>query len=260
MLIDDIKKYDGFTTQEMNIRDYILNNPDSILDFNSNELAKASYTSPSAVIRFCKKLGFIGFADFRKAFIFNYRKTVHTNNISLKKDTSIKESVTIVTNVYDLIIEQTRYNLDITTLTRVINYVSSAKKVDFYASDINFSKAQLYCIRLNSLGINAQAFNAINKNYLRSINTSEVVSFVITHSGSNQHIIETADVLKNMGIRVIGISGGLHNKFSAHCDVNIQLYTQNDAPAHTIYYSLSLEYIFDILYANLYIRHTNENL
>lgn len=134
------------------------------------------------------------------------------------------------------------------------------KKVDFYASDINFSKAQLYCIRLNSLGINAQAFNTINKNYLRTVNVNETVSFVITHSGSNQHLIDIADTLKNVGIRVIGISGQFHNKFCSHCDENIYLYTENEAPAHTIYYGLSLEYIFDIIYANLYIRYTNENL
>lgn len=260
MLIDDIRNYDGFTSQEINIRDYILNNPDSILDFNSNELAKASYTSPTAVIRFCKKIGFMGFSDFHKAFIFDYRKTIHTKNLQLKKTTSIKESVVIVSNIYDLIIEQTRYNFDISTLTRVINYLSRAKKVDFYASDINFSKAQLYCIRLNSLGINAQAFNTINKNYLRTVNASETVSFVITHSGSNQHLIDIADALKNMGIRVIGISGQFHNKFCSHCDENIYLYTQNSAPAHTIYYGLSLEYIFDIIYVNLYTRYSNENL
>ena len=66
MIIDKIKALDHLTIQEKYLVDYILDNPDDILQKNINELAQLSYTSTATVSRLCKKLGFKGYKDFNK--------------------------------------------------------------------------------------------------------------------------------------------------------------------------------------------------
>lgn len=45
---------------------------------------------------------------------------------------------------------------------RTLNYMIQAKQIDFYANDNNYSEVQSACLKLNTLGIRAQAFNTLS--------------------------------------------------------------------------------------------------
>ena len=51
MIIDKMCALKNLTSQERAVVEYILDNPKDLLDMNVSELAKASYTSSSTVIR-----------------------------------------------------------------------------------------------------------------------------------------------------------------------------------------------------------------
>lgn len=66
MLIEEkLTKQELFTTTEKRIADYIRRNIEAAVYMTIEELAKATYTSHSAIIRLCKKMGFSGFKEFR---------------------------------------------------------------------------------------------------------------------------------------------------------------------------------------------------
>ena len=54
------------TPTEKEIADYILDNASLICNLTIREFAENTYSSPSSIVRFCKKLGFEGFNDFQK--------------------------------------------------------------------------------------------------------------------------------------------------------------------------------------------------
>lgn len=59
---------DGFTKGERHIAEYLLDNPDCIFKTNSiTDLAQAMGSSNTSLIRFCQKLGYQGFGEFRFA-------------------------------------------------------------------------------------------------------------------------------------------------------------------------------------------------
>ena len=60
-----IQRHTGLTQTERHLRDYILRYPEKVAQMNARELAQASFTSPSAVIRFCQKFGYKGLKDFK---------------------------------------------------------------------------------------------------------------------------------------------------------------------------------------------------
>ncbi len=74
MLIEEkLTKQELFTTTEKRIVDYIRRNIEAAVYMTIEELAKATYTSHSAIIRLCKKMGFSGFKEFR----FELGREVH---------------------------------------------------------------------------------------------------------------------------------------------------------------------------------------
>ncbi len=53
---------------EESITDFILGWGKDLIKYSTRNIAKSTYTSP--VIRLCKKLGFIGFEDFKRNRLF----------------------------------------------------------------------------------------------------------------------------------------------------------------------------------------------
>ena len=63
-----IKYQDNFTDLEKGIANYILDHKDYIVDLKITDLAEITYTSPSTISRFCKKLGEKNYNDFKIHF------------------------------------------------------------------------------------------------------------------------------------------------------------------------------------------------
>ena len=65
MILEQIKNPDFFNNSEQNMIYFLQNNLNSFDQVTLNKMAKESFSSTSSVLRFCKKLGFDGFKDFK---------------------------------------------------------------------------------------------------------------------------------------------------------------------------------------------------
>ncbi|MCD8028061.1 MAG: hypothetical protein LUF02_05240 [Erysipelotrichaceae bacterium] len=81
MLIDKMNELKQITSQEEAVIEYINDNLKAVLDMICNELAKASYTSSSTIIRLCKKLGFKGYLEFKVAYTSEYAQMMEEKEI-----------------------------------------------------------------------------------------------------------------------------------------------------------------------------------
>ena len=78
LVLEKLKDQDQFTLTEKRIAEYILDNTAQIPSIYIQELAKKTYSSHSAVIRLCKKLGFSGFRAFKLAVSEVVHSNLHT--------------------------------------------------------------------------------------------------------------------------------------------------------------------------------------
>lgn len=67
-LLYKLEYQDNFTDLKKGIANYILDHKDYIVDLKMTDLAEITYTSPSTISRFCKKLGGKSYNDFRIHF------------------------------------------------------------------------------------------------------------------------------------------------------------------------------------------------
>ena len=130
MIIDKIKALDHLTIQEKYLVDYILGNPDDILQKNINELAQLSYTSTATVSRLCKKLGFKGYKDFKYQYAAEYSHLLELKSDleiePFSSDSSIKDALNKIEILHRRSIEYTKSLLDKQTLERIINLFKTA--------------------------------------------------------------------------------------------------------------------------------------
>lgn len=249
MIAEKIKVY-SFTSQEQALADYINSNPECILENNAKELAKLTYTSSSTIVRFAKKLGFTGYPAMQLQYTKEYTIKNQYHNYTVTKETPIKEVVDVVENLYQYVMQETKQMISKDVLVRIINYMLQAKKIDFYASDINYSRIQSMCLKLSTINIQSQAYNALNENYISSINPKECLSFVISHSGKNKSMIDIAYRLRQHNITTIALTSNIDHSLSLVCNESLFMFSSDDS-LHAIQYGLSLEYLLDIIFTCL---------
>lgn len=253
MILQQLQRVKDLTFQEQAIASYILNNPDCILENNAKELAKLTFTSSSTIVRFCKKLGYQGYPHFQLQYTKEYSLELQYHNHLVTKDMLVKEVIDVVDNLYHYVVEETKNMLSKETLVRVVNYMLQAKKIDFYASDINYSRIQSMCLKLSTLNIQAQAYNALNQSYLRSVHPKDCLSFVVSHSGKNSSMIDIAYALRKQNVTTIALTSNIEHSLALVCNESLYMFSCDD-DLHAIQYGLSLEYLLDVLYSCLVVK------
>lgn len=59
---------------------YFLDNSDKIKNMTIQDVAKNAYTSTASIVRFCKKLGYSGFSEFKVAIMYYFEDKINVNN------------------------------------------------------------------------------------------------------------------------------------------------------------------------------------
>ena len=154
------------TKQEQLFVQYIQNHPHVLFENNAKEIAKLTQVSAPTIIRFTQKLGFQGFNDFQRNYIQEYTLQKEMKNNALDASSSIKDIIQHLPTIYEKIFIETQKLTKQESFVRTINYILQAKQIDFYANDNNYSEVQSACLKLNSLGVRAQSFNALNQDYV----------------------------------------------------------------------------------------------
>lgn len=66
-LLKKIELANNFSSVERILGKYVLENGEKVLNMSTKELAKATFTSPASIVRFCRKLEYEGYNDFKIA-------------------------------------------------------------------------------------------------------------------------------------------------------------------------------------------------
>lgn len=73
MIIEKLMKQADFTDVEKSIAAYLMKNGFDVKNMSIQSLARATFSSPSTITRFCRKLGLDGYKNFRFCFIQNMK-------------------------------------------------------------------------------------------------------------------------------------------------------------------------------------------
>ncbi|MFE6075371.1 MurR/RpiR family transcriptional regulator [Paenibacillus sp. NPDC057886] len=253
ILLQKLKYTEKLTAQEKHIVEYIRNNPEVVFDCTAHELAQKTFTSSSTIVRLCKKLGTKGYPDFQLKLALEYQQApsaFQPHDPPYIEQGNVLASIDSVPYLYQQALDETRRMLNASVLLRIVNWVKQAGRIDIYGSDMNYYLAQQACTKWNELGISAIAHNSPNMHYLNTMNPSaSTLSFVISHTGENQSMIDAARILSNKRMNVIAVTVNNLSTLSKQCDATLLTYGYNEQLRLSKMSSMvSVLYIFDILY------------
>ena len=195
---------------EMAVIDFILKHPDEASRLTIYKLAEKTFSSPSTIIRLCKKNGYTGYKDFSKDLIYEQaiRSNYKEKNISdLTRTDEVDEIVKKVTHKNILSLEETAQLIDNDVIKATVEKILTCEKLSIFgigASLIVAKDAQLKFTRINKMSYVSEDWHT---QLLMAKNMSEKdVALIISYSGQTEEMITCAKVAKENGAKIISIT------------------------------------------------------
>lgn len=195
---------------EKAIIDFILKNPEETSRLTIYELAERTYTSPSSIIRLCKKNGYSGFKDFSKELIYerairaSYKKQTITD---LSPSDGTDDIIAKVTHKNILSLEETQAMLDPEVLEACVLSIYNCERLSIFgigASQIVAKDAQLKFTRINKMAFVSEDWHT-QLLYAKTMSDKDV-ALVISYSGKTAEMVQCAQTAKDNGATVISIT------------------------------------------------------
>lgn len=265
-LIKIKERWDEFTPSDKKIGEYIIDNPEQIVNYNTLQLAEIIKTSQSAIIRFIKKIGYKGYIDFK----IDVAKSLEENNEFLldeviSKNESIENIISKSKNNVLATVEKTYALINTEAINRAIADINKANNI--YLAGVGSSglicEDFSYKLQRSGKKVFYQVDAHTNLALVSNIDKDDLL-IAISYSGLTKEILIASEYAKKVGAKVISISKSL-NSTLAHNSNELLLIPEIEREMRygAISSRLSSQIITDILYYGYVAANTdkvNENM
>lgn len=265
-LIKIKERWDEFTPSDKKIGEYIVDNPEQIVNYNTLELADLIDTSQSAIIRFIKKIGYKGYIDFK----IDVAKSLEESNDFfpdevITKNESIENIISKSKNNVLATVEKTYALIDTEAIKRAIKDINKANNI--YLAGVGSSglicEDFSYKLQRSGKKVFYQVDAHTNLALVTNIDKDDLL-IAISYSGLTKEILIASEYAKKVGAKVISISKSL-NSTLAHNSNELLLIPEIEREMRygAISSRLSSQIITDILYYGYVAANTekvNENM
>lgn len=204
---------DSYSPSMRRIADVILARPQVVLENTITELARACDTSETSVVRFCRTLGFPGFAPMKLQLAVELATesaqfgfdAEHGSDI--RPSDSLSEMVWKVASAETLGIQETAERLDLDALQHVIGRVDKAGKTLLYGVGASNASAQDLAEKLLRIGTTAIGFQDAHSAVVSAaLATSEDVAIAFSHSGRTRETVAFLRAARDRGCFTVAIT------------------------------------------------------
>lgn len=162
----------------------VIENIADIFVLNIETLAQISYSSPTTIIRFVKRLGFKSYTDFRQKLSSSYQQFIISE--PERRYTFLNDfTETNIEYFYNMSIEalkKTYENIDLNYLNKIVDKLINASSVVIIGNCYSMEIFYLLQITLNMYNIPCFIFkqNKILKDYLTMIDDKSIILYIDT--------------------------------------------------------------------------------
>lgn len=269
-LLQKLKTLDQPTHNEQVLIEYMLNQPETFLEFRASELTQEVFVSLATLYRLLDKLGYNGLTQFKIDFAASYKKE-HLNepgrpidvDYPINPTDSYREMSETLLDIYKRTGTETRLNFDYASFMRCVEMMDQATSVTIYTSSSNIYFARNFKFQMQEIGGFVEVPEDEFTQRIHAANsTQSSVALVVSYQGRSKILKDVMALLKENGAFVILISSKYENPLTAYADTVIYLASlENHYDKISSFSSrFSLLYIFDLLYSGIFSLHYQKNL
>jgi len=214
--------YSTLRTAEKRVADYIHEHPEELIHFTVTELADATQTSESTVVRLCQKLGYKGYQEFK---IMLARDLVAPTDAIFEAIAPTDPIDVLKSKVFQANIQALRDTIEVLSddmLRRAADAIRGAKKMDIYgiggSSSIawdayhKFHRVGIVCIAHSDSDMMATSATLL---------TPDDVALGISHTGGSRDIVESLRLAKEAGATTICITHNAASPITKVADISL---------------------------------------
>jgi DNA-binding MurR/RpiR family transcriptional regulator len=238
------------TNTEKEIANYIIKHPDEISHLSISQIAKKLHISPATITRFCQKISFSGFNEFKhelKRYIDLRNKPTITTDI---------KQIDYFANLYQNhlnILDNTFKKVTYFDIQQAVSLLTKARKVHVYGIGNSGIAAQEFKSKFFRIGINVETVTDPHQAVMdAALSTEESVVIGISVSGKTKEVINAVNIAKKQGASVLVFTGEKDSELARLADIT--LLVMNKSSVHmgqNISPSLPLLLLFDLVYTEL---------
>ncbi|GKY88471.1 MurR/RpiR family transcriptional regulator [Sinisalibacter aestuarii] len=228
-------KLGTFTEGEREIAQFVLDAPDRTIQLSSANLAEATGRSQSSVVKFCQKLGFSGYQDFKLAVSQAMAQSWEVPTGVIHGSIDATDSYT--TTVQKLIgsklhaMQQTISVNTETAIGRAIEMIRNARRVQLVGVGAASLVARDLAYKLQKLGLFViyEADSHVQVANAATLGPDDVM-IALSQSGASLETLHVARTAKAHGSTLISVTGVQPNRLASMADVQLHTVADEERP------------------------------
>lgn len=220
-------------------------NGDELIYLSITELSAKLKVAEATIVRFCKKLGYNGFQDFKLSL---------SKELGIQEDTSNNSVVRKLALKMTDAIDETSRSIDYDECLQIADLLINARHIGAFGVGNSSITATEFGNVLACIGINVTVTPDPHLQAMIIGNmTSTDVVILISVSGSTKDIIDVAEIARRNGVKIVVITCYDHSPLTKYAD-----YVLNSTRREAAYEGgsvstiVSISFIINVLYNAIY--------
>lgn len=260
LIIDQMSDTEKFSNNELIIIDFIKSADLDFRSYSARQIAKETFTSPSTVVRLCRKFKYDSFQDFKNAYLKELQYIRHIksdidSSIPFKRDDSFYEICNNLSVLTKEVAEDTVRGLSCNALDTAVQYIKNSKNIYVFSSGTTINLAKIFQEQMLKIGYNVIVYDSQDLQFIKSMNCLEEDCFILmSYTGETTRILQLARNLKRKKAKIIAITSMGNNRLSsfASCELNISSQERISHNIGNFATVISMNLILNILYSCLF--------
>lgn len=250
---------------ERGILDWILENPEAAAQCSIHQLAAQSYTSPSTVVRVCRKLGFEGYREMQKSLLYEVairRENKAEKGGELEHTDQLTDIVDKVTYRNIASLENSRMLVEPEAVRRSVDLICASNTVLLFGMGASFLVAHDAYQKFLRVGKRCALSEDIHCQYLHARNAGPSdVAIIISYTGYTEEILRCAQDLRRQGTPIIAITRFEPSPLSQMSDCNLYVVAMEETfRSGAMSSHIAQLNMIDILYTAYFNRNYDQSI
>ena len=259
--------YNSLTKSEKKVADFILASPKEVVYMPISEVSSNSSVGDTTVLRFCKKLGFNTYQDFKLSLVQDLTSKELDNSIDsiddfkISKEDSLDELAKKVIGYDMAILEETLELLNYEELAKAKDAVIKANRIALFGVGASAITGLDVALKFMRIGFNVSCHTELHAQmmYAALLNEDDL-AIGISFSGSSKDTNRVLEIAKEAGAKILCITHHANSPITKISDITL-LHGAKEDPLQGGNFSSKIAQmsIVDILYHAVY-REVSEKI
>ena len=267
IIYDTLKAFKGTESEEQMAR-FVVKHTKEVLKLNIEQFATMNYVSNSSVVRFCQKLGFKGYSDFKLKLALEIN-TFLLNNQRIEVDMPIlpnatdSEISTTFLNLYHQTITDVHQNLDMAQLHKVARVLENASFISIWATGPSELVALDFYYRIKRLGYVVQCEPVTGFHHVPiQRRTDNEVALIVSTYGNSQRVREWVVANRDKNVPIILITLNEDSPFLKIVEYPVSVDTSEKRYPKMGHFAsrTAMHYVIDCLYTIIFNFNYEKNV